>query len=80
MGEAREKILSGLGGEKNIYTASNMKEAVVLSYEIGKPGDVVLLSPACSSFDQYKNYAERGNDFKKWAEVFGRNASMGQAL
>lgn len=66
MGEARHMIARALEKTKPLYLVSTMEEAVAKSYELGSPGDIVLLSPACSSFDQYKNYAERGDDFKKW--------------
>ena len=42
-----------------------MKEAVLLGQKLSRSGDVVILSPACSSFDMYKNMEERGMDFKK---------------
>ncbi len=48
-----------------MYEARSMEEAVALSYRAGKPGDVVLLSPACASFDLFKNYEERGDLFKE---------------
>ncbi len=72
LGEAREKICSSLSSIKPVYQVQDMREAVKLSYEIGEEGDLVLLSPACSSFDQYKNYAERGLDFQKWASHYGK--------
>lgn len=69
MGEAREIIEKSLGGIKPTYVVETMKEAVKQAYTVAASGDVVLLSPACSSFDQYKNYAERGDDFCKWAKI-----------
>ena len=42
-----------------------MKEAVELGYKLAEPSDIVLLSPACSSFDWYSCFEERGDDFKK---------------
>jgi len=40
-----------------------MEDAVFKAYHAAKPDDIVLLSPACASFDMYNNYAQRGEDF-----------------
>lgn len=64
-GEAKNKMAQVLAGTTSIEAVENMKQAVGVAQKVATPGDVVLLSPACSSFDQYKNYAERGDDFKK---------------
>lgn len=48
-----------------IYDAGSMKEAVDLSYREAKKGDTVLLSPACASFDLFRNYEDRGKQFKE---------------
>lgn len=47
-----------------IYDTKAMEDAVRTSYKIGVPGDVVLLSPACASFDLFQNYEDRGKKFK----------------
>lgn len=51
-------------GFENIYKVKDMKEAVNISYEIAAKDDVVLLSPACASWDMYKSFEVRGDDFK----------------
>jgi len=48
-----------------IIETSSMNEAVNSAYRIAKPNDIVLLSPACSSFDLFENYEDRGNQFKE---------------
>lgn len=65
IGEAREKIEEGLGGATEVVKVVTLQEAVPLAAQRGTAGDVVLLSPACSSFDQFRDYKERGNLFQK---------------
>ena len=65
IGEAAEKIAAAVGTLFPITRAGSMDDAVHQSASIGKPGDVVLLSPACSSFDMFENYEDRGRVFKK---------------
>ena len=66
LGETAPKIelTARQKGFKQIYTVKNMKEAVEKSYKIAQSGDVVLLSPACASWDMYSNFEVRGKDFK----------------
>lgn len=52
-------------GFEEIYIVKNMKEAVNTSYKIANKNEVVLLSPACASWDMYKSFEVRGNDFKE---------------
>ena len=63
IGEAKEDIKAELGNVKPAETAITMEDAVFKAYRAAKPGDIVLLSPACASFDMYNNYAQRGEDF-----------------
>ena len=63
MGETSEKIKSALACLVSINSASSMEGAVFQAYREAVAGDIVLLSPACSSFDMYNSYAERGEHF-----------------
>ena len=65
LGEAKTKIKKSLAGTVPIAEVDSMKEAVKLSCSLAQPGDTVLLSPACSSFDMFKNFEERGKVFKE---------------
>ena len=49
-----------------ILERETLGEAVNTAYDMARPGDVVLLSPASASFDQFKNFEERGNVFKQF--------------
>ncbi|UCH20150.1 MAG: UDP-N-acetylmuramoyl-L-alanine--D-glutamate ligase [Deltaproteobacteria bacterium] len=63
LGEAKNDILSSLGAIVSIKTAATMEDAVFKAAQKAVPGDVVLLSPACASFDMYRDYAHRGTVF-----------------
>jgi UDP-N-acetylmuramoylalanine--D-glutamate ligase len=63
-GAAKEIIARALGGLTDTVIVEDLPAAVADAAAHSRPGDVVLLSPGCSSFDQFKNYAERGRAFK----------------
>jgi UDP-N-acetylmuramoylalanine--D-glutamate ligase len=65
IGEAREKMREQLGDLTPTELADSLETAVFLSFRQGEPGDVVLLSPGCSSFDMFRDYAQRGEVFQQ---------------
>ena len=65
IGAAAAKIEDAIGGRLPALRATSMADAVRLGLVNGNPGDVVLLSPACASFDMFDNYEHRGKTFKE---------------
>ena len=65
IGEAAALLEEALTDLVGIFRAHSMHEAVRRAAEIARPGDVVLLSPACASFDMFTSYGHRGSEFKK---------------
>jgi UDP-N-acetylmuramoylalanine--D-glutamate ligase len=64
IGESAPRIQRDLAGSSCMIRCNDMQHAVRYGYNHAQPGDVVLLSPACASFDQYDNYEERGRHFR----------------
>ncbi len=66
LGESAEKVIRELGAAaEHSVPAVSMEEAIRYAHFFAEPGDVVLLSPACSSFDMFENYEDRGDTFKR---------------
>jgi UDP-N-acetylmuramoylalanine--D-glutamate ligase len=63
IGEAGPEVAAAFDGVRPVRVATSMDDAVDEAAALAGPGDVVLLSPACASFDWYRSYAERGDDF-----------------
>ena len=75
-GETAEPIENAIRNSKffdaeklPIIVEDDFKTAILKAYELAEPGDLVALSPACSSFDKFKNFAERGNTFRSIVEA-----------
>lgn len=66
LGVNNEKLFSAFGKMvKTMVETTTIEQAVVSAYHLAKKGDVVLLSPACASFDLFENYEDRGNQFRE---------------
>lgn len=65
MGRDADIIEKALCGEVQVIRVADMKDAVIKAAELAQPGDNVLLSPACASFDMYRNFEHRGAEFVK---------------
>lgn len=64
IGEAAKKIERDLAGSVPLKRCETLARAVAQAAQTARPGDVVLLSPACASFDQFDNFEDRGRCFK----------------
>jgi UDP-N-acetylmuramoylalanine--D-glutamate ligase len=69
IGEASDLIAKALDAHVPHVRALTMEDAVRIAADLAKPGDAVLLSPACSSFDMFKDYKERGDAFVRAVEA-----------
>jgi UDP-N-acetylmuramoylalanine--D-glutamate ligase len=65
IGKASDRIASALEGAATIVPAGDMQHAIQWASEHANTGDTVLLSPACASFDQYRNFEHRGEHFEE---------------
>ncbi|MFK7900343.1 MAG: UDP-N-acetylmuramoyl-L-alanine--D-glutamate ligase [Cyclobacteriaceae bacterium] len=73
LGKDNTKLRKSFEGKVNtIIETDNISEAVTLANELAEKGDIVLLSPACASFDLFENYEDRGNQFKKAVSALER--------
>ncbi len=73
LGESREKLRKTFSPLCNTLEVKNLREAVWRGRKLAIKGDILLLSPACSSLDEFANYRERGELFKKFVrEIWGR--------
>lgn len=77
LGEAAPRMERQLAGSAPIHRAEGMEDAVEKALQLARPGDVVLLSPACSSFDQYRDYEERGDHFRRVVDRIRRTETPG---
>jgi UDP-N-acetylmuramoylalanine--D-glutamate ligase len=77
IGEAAERIAAALPASLPVKRAASMEEAVSTAARLARPGDAVVLSPACSSFDMFRDYAHRADVFRAAvrAQIAGEAAS-----
>jgi UDP-N-acetylmuramoylalanine--D-glutamate ligase len=68
-GEAGSQIVQDLGGSLEVVPARSFEEVLTTARALARPGDAVLLSPACSSYDMFRNYEERGDRFRAAVEA-----------
>jgi UDP-N-acetylmuramoylalanine--D-glutamate ligase len=80
IGEAKKRMGEALGGLTETVPLDTLEEAVHWASSKASPGDVVLLSPACSSFDMFENYQERGKRFKTIVQELSKNSPGKKAL
>ncbi len=73
MGVDNKALVSAFEGViPNIVSTNTFDDAMTAAYDSAVSGDVVLLSPACASFDLFKNYEDRGRQFKEWVATKGK--------
>jgi UDP-N-acetylmuramoylalanine--D-glutamate ligase len=66
LGKDNSKLIKSFGEQvPQCIEVRSMDDAVKAAYKLSKPGDTVLLSPACASFDLFNNYEDRGRQFKQ---------------
>jgi UDP-N-acetylmuramoylalanine--D-glutamate ligase len=67
IGAEAERLAAVIDGDRD----ETLEQAVAHAAQLARPGDVILLSPACASYDQFANFEERGDAFRKLAQCSG---------
>jgi len=80
IGEAREKIFNTLGQVFPTQFTDTLEKAVRKAFELALPGETVLLSPGCASFDMFENFEHRGQVFKTTVESLKKNKKKNETL
>ena len=75
LGEAAEAIARAVGERVPVHRAATMDEAVRVGASLALRGDAVLLSPACSSFDMFRDYKHRGDEFVRAVRILEKEAA-----
>jgi UDP-N-acetylmuramoylalanine--D-glutamate ligase len=75
LGEAADAIAAAIGGRVAVRRVATMEEAVRVGAALARPGDAVLLSPACSSFDMFRDYKHRGDEFVRAVRALEKEAA-----
>lgn len=75
LGEAADRIALAIGDLAPVHRARSMEDAVRLAASLAPPGDAVLLSPACSSFDMFRDYKHRGDEFARAVRTLEEEAA-----
>jgi UDP-N-acetylmuramoylalanine--D-glutamate ligase len=75
LGEAADAIARAVGERVPVRRAATMDDAVRVSASLARSGDAVLLSPACSSFDMFRDYKHRGDEFVRAVHVLEKEAA-----
>ena len=71
IGSAARKIGEELGGVVHGFPCGDLATAVDTAFKVGEPGEILLLSPACASFDQFRDFEDRGRRFKELIKAAG---------
>jgi UDP-N-acetylmuramoylalanine--D-glutamate ligase len=79
IGAAAEKIASQIAGSVKLERAGTLERALEFAEHEARPGDVVLLAPACASFDQFENYEHRGRVFKELVRKLAERFAVSQS-
>jgi UDP-N-acetylmuramoylalanine--D-glutamate ligase len=79
IGAAQKEIQSAFSKVCEVRTADSMHEAVAAANALAKTGDVVLLSPGCTSYDWYENYGQRGEDFTREVKALVESLNVAEA-
>ncbi|MCX7816370.1 MAG: UDP-N-acetylmuramoyl-L-alanine--D-glutamate ligase [Syntrophales bacterium] len=72
-GEARDKIAKSLEDTVSMVVVPRLRDGIYEAYSLALPGEIVLLSPGCASFDEFRDYRERGEFFKSVVREIGRS-------
>ena len=79
IGKCAKRMKEELKGFK-VVIVDNLKEAIYKAYKTAKSKDNILLSPGCSSFDQFKNYEQRGEEFKRFVRCIEKGERWAEKI